>query len=236
MRVGVHHRGAVTSPERALAPRLKAPTWRDPRLVVGVLLVLGAVVAGGRLAAAASTTTAVWSARETLAAGDDVGPGDLVAVQVRLEGAGGRYLPAGEPPPAGTVALRTVGPGELVPASAVGDASRLARTPLGLPVDGALPSGMVKGARVDVWLTPTDRPAGPSGPAPGEESAPVPEILGRAVEVSEVSPQDGAFAGASARTVSVLLDDAEVARALAARAAGVDVAVLLVPGTTPTSR
>lgn len=236
MRAGVHHRGAVTSPERALAPRLKAPTWRDPRLVVGVLLVLGAVVAGGRLAAAASTTTAVWSARETLAAGDDVGPGDLVAVQVRLEGAGGRYLPAGEPPPAGTVALRTVGPGELVPASAVGDASRLARTPLGLPVDGALPSGMVKGARVDVWLTPTDRPAGPSGPAPGEESAPVPEILGRAVEVSEVSPQDGAFAGASARTVSVLLDDAEIARALAARAAGVDVAVLLVPGTTPTSR
>lgn len=232
----MRHRGAVTSAERALAPRLKAPTWRDPRLIIGILLVLGAVVTGGRLAAAASTTTAVWSARQTLATGDTVGPGDLVAVQVRLEGAGARYLPADGPPPAGTVALRTVGPGELVPAGAVGEAARLARTPLGLPVDDALPSGMVKGARVDVWLTATAGPAGLPGAATGEEGAPVPELLSRAVEVSEVSSQDGALAGSSPRTVSVLLDDEEVARALTARAAGVDVAVLLVPGTTPAPR
>ncbi len=228
----VRHRAAVTPSERSAAPRLEAPTWRDPRLVIGVLLVLGAVVAGGRWAAAASTTVPVWSARATLAAGDDVAAGGLVAVQVRLEDTGERYLSADAPPPAGSVALRTVGTGELVPASAVGDSSRLLVTPLGLPVEEALPTGMVKGSRVDVWLTPAGPPVGAAAPD-GAPAPAAPDLLARGVEVSEVSAADGAFAASSGRTVSVLLDDDEISRALAARAAGTDVAVLLVPGTTP---
>ncbi len=234
----VRHRAAVTPAERAIAPRLEAPSWRDPRLVVGVLLVLGAVVAGGRLAAMASTTTAMWSAGSTVAAGDDLTPDDLVVVQVRLEDVGGRYLPADEPPPDGAVALRTVGAGELVPVSAVGDASELALTPLGLVVEGALPSGLVKGARVDVWLTPPASSATPATLPTAEDEAvtPGPELLTRGVEVFEVSSDEGAFAGSAGRTVSVLLDDEGITRALAARSAGFDVSVLLVPGTTPARR
>lgn len=215
----------------APAPRLRAPSWRDPKLAVGVALVLTSVVLGGRVVAAADDTVAVWAARGTLATGDAVGPGALTAVRVRLDEAVTAYLPAAQPVPAGLVALRTVGDGELVPASAVGEASLLERTPLGLPHEGALPTGLVKGARVDVWLVPAPGPA--AGGAPGAGAA---VQLAERVEVAEVSTPDGALTGAAGATVQVHLTDEQVARALAARAAGDEVALLLVPGTTPPTR
>ena len=225
------------------APRLRAPSWRDPKLVLGLLLVLTSVVVGGRVVAAADRTVAVWAARSTLASGDAVEPAVLTAVRVRLDDAVARYLPADEPVPSGLVALRTLGPGELVPAGAVGDAAALERTPLGLPHEGPLPTGLVKGARVDVWITPpaeagaaaATATAGTAGGA-GVTAVRGPVRLAQRVEVAEVSAPDGAFSAGAGTTVQVFLSEDEVAAALAARAGGSDVALLLVPGTTPAAR
>ena len=214
--------------------RLRAPSWRDPKLLVGLLLVLVPVVAGGRLVAAADDSVAVWAARETLASGDVVAPGALTAVRVRLDDAVAPYLTADAPLPEGLVALRTLGPGELVPASAVGRAEELARSPLGLPYEGQLPSGLVKGSRVDVWVTPSLSAGGAAGAAGGPDGAP--RRLASRVEVAEVSTDDGALTAGAPTTVQVHLSEEEVALALAARAADADIALLLVPGTTPGGR
>ncbi len=208
------------------AARVRAPSWRDPRLLVGLLLVLVPVVAGGRLVAATDETVAVWAARETLASGDAIAPGALSAVRVHLDDAVAPYLSADQPLPDGLVALRTLGPGELVPTAAVGRADELTRLPLGLPYEGQLPSGLVKGSRVDVWITPA---AVAGEPADGS-----PRQLASRVEVAEVTTGDGFTAGAA--TVQVYLSEEEVALALAARAAEADIALLLVPGTTPGRR
>ena len=48
------------------ALRLRNPSWRDPRLWVGVALVLVSVVAGARLLASADDTVGVWSASSDL--------------------------------------------------------------------------------------------------------------------------------------------------------------------------
>ncbi len=221
----------ATSPPPA--PRLRAPSWRDPKLVVGLLLVLTSVVVGGRVVADADRTVAVWAARSTLASGDPVGPDAVTAVRVRLDDAVARYLPADQPVPSGLVALRTFGPGELVPAGAVGDAAAMTRTPLGLPHEGPLPTGLVRGARVDVWITP---PADPGAAAGAVAAASGPVRLAQRVEVVEVSAPDGAFSAGAGTTVQVLLSEDEVAAALTARAGGADVALLLVPGTTPSAR
>lgn len=215
------------------AARLRAPSWRDPKLLLGLLLVLVPVVAGGRLVAAADDSVAVWAARETLASGDVVAPGALTAVRVRLDDAVAPYLSAEQPLPEDLVALRTLGPGELVPASAVGRADELARSPLGLPYEGQLPSGLVKGSRVDVWVTPSAT-AGAGGAAGGVDGAP--RRLASRVEVAEVSADDGALTAGAPTTVQVHLSEEEVALALAARAADADIALLLVPGTTPGGR
>lgn len=222
----------------APAARLKAPSWRDPRLLVGVLLVLASVVVGGRLAAASDASVRVWAARATLASGDDVTAPGLVAVRVGLRESAPRYLSADAPLPPGLVALRTVGAGELVPATSVGAASRLERTPLGLAYEGEVPRAMVKGALVDVWVTPPPPSAATTLETAGATDAPpqAPTVLAGRVEVAEVSASSGAFASSRGRTVSVSLSRDQVAQALAARAAGAQITLLLVPGTSPERR
>src|SRR4249919_977186 len=131
------------------AARLRRPSWRDTRLLVGLLIVLGSVALGARVVATADDTAPVYAARVTLPAGTALSPAVLDVIKVRLGPAAGRYLSGIRPPPAGTVLLRTVTAGELVPASAMGRAEALRRRPVGIPVDGALPAGIAPGGLVD---------------------------------------------------------------------------------------
>ena len=56
----------MTAPERTgravpRATRSRPPGWRNPRLLLGIVLVAGSVVLGARLLAAADDTVAVWA-------------------------------------------------------------------------------------------------------------------------------------------------------------------------------
>jgi hypothetical protein len=215
----------VPEPAAPQARRLRQPSWRDTRLVVGVLVVLASVVLGAQVVAAADDTVPVYAAAGTLSAGDPVRAQDVTVLRASLGEGAGRYVSARAELPAGLVALRTVGAGELLPAAAVGDASVLTRRPVGVPHPAALPSGLVKGARVDVWVS------APDDARPGAVRAP--EQLAAAAEVAEVSTGAGALGAAAGATVHVLLAEAELAEVLGALAADADVAVVLVPGSAP---
>jgi hypothetical protein len=210
------------------AQRLRPPSWRDPRLLIGVALVLGSVVLGSRVVAAVDDTVGVLAAASVLTPGDPVDADDLTVVQVRLDEAAQRYLRADADVPADAVALRTVGAGELLPRSALGDAGALERRPVGVPVEGALPEGLVPGAQVDVWVSEPDPERA------GAFSEPV--RLAEAAPVAEVSTGGGALGAGGATTVQVLLTDAELRPALRALAADAEVALVLVPGSSPGDR
>jgi hypothetical protein len=118
-----------------VASRLRRPSWRDPRLVVGLLLVLAATVAGSVAVAAADDRTAMYAARSPLVPGQRLTVERLVRVDVQLGGHGAAYLSAEKPLPEGAFVLREVRAGELVPASALGDEGQVAVQPLTLLVD-----------------------------------------------------------------------------------------------------
>lgn len=209
------------TPAPVPAARLRAPSWRDPRLLLGLALVLASVLLGSWVVTTADRTRPVWAAAAPLAPGDAVGAPALTVVRASLGTDAARYLPADRPLPRGLVVLRTVGPGELVPRTAVGSASALALRPVGLPVTGALPPGLTKGSLVDVWVSPA--------PAPGAGSTAPPRQLATSAPVADVTRDEGALASRSA-TVHVLLDAEQLPQALSAVAAGAAVAVVLVPG------
>jgi hypothetical protein len=210
------------------AARLRRPSWRDPRLAVGAVLVLASVGLGISVVAAADDTVAVYAARRTLTPGASLGEADLEVVRVRLEGTLDHYLTAEEVPPADAVAVRTVGAGEIVPRSALGSAGSLALRPVTVPVEGSAPSGLGPGALVDVWISPTG-----ADPAGGQVAAPEKALAG--VEVAAVEAGDTGLAagGAAAETVAVLLDDDGTARILAALANGHRIDLVPVPGGLP---
>ena len=153
-----------TGPEIAspAATRARRPSWRDPRLAVGLVLVCVSVLVGARVLASADDTVAVLAARDSLAAGQRVGPEDFTEVRLRFSSAedADRYLDAADELPAGAVLLRPVGSGELVPRTAVSsDEPGLVELPLSLD-PGRVPSSVRTGSVVDVWVSGDGEGAG----------------------------------------------------------------------------
>lgn len=156
-------------PGSPAARRLRGPSWRDPRLVVGVLLVAASVLAGATLFSRADDTVGVWTARSDLTAGSGVGPADLVRRQVRFpdSAAADRYVSADSAIPAGATLTREVGAGELLPRAALRrDApASLVEVPLSTAAE-LVPATVRPGSVVDVWVTPDPTTAESAGVEP----------------------------------------------------------------------
>ena len=156
------------------ALRASRSRWRDPRLLVGVVLVAACALLGARFLGGADDTVGVWAARDALEAGQSVVPADLVRREVRFAGQGDAdaYLTADVSLPEGVTLARAVGAGELLPRAALGDAGTGSLTEVPLSVDSeSVPASLRVGAVVDVWVTPdaavTDAdPSGDAGSAP----------------------------------------------------------------------
>lgn len=211
----------MTTGQVRQASRLARPGWRDARLVVGVLLVLLSVLAGVRLVSSLDDTTPVYAATRPLLPGEPVAETDLVRVSVQLGDPLSRYLDGTVPVAPGTYVLRQVGPGELVPAGAIGSATQARDKTVTVPVDPAAASTLATGTVVDVWVSRKD-------PAGGSAHYLEPELLLERAVVAQVPTNGGALGMGVGRTaVQVVVPADRVAELIA----GVDqdAKVTLVP-------
>ena len=137
------------------ASRLQRPSWRDARLIVGLLLVLAATALGSVVVAAADDRVAMYAARSPLVPGQRLDPDDLTRVDVQLGDESSRYLAAAGLAP-GRFVLREVRAGELVPASAVGSEQDVSVQPMTLNVESGAAAALRVGSRVDVYVNPAE--------------------------------------------------------------------------------
>jgi hypothetical protein len=139
------------------ATRSRPPGWRNPRLLLGLVLVAASVVLGARLMATADDTVPVWALTRDLPAGATVSNGDLESRNIRFpdEATADAYLSAGDPVPPGARLARAVSAGELLPRVAIANGSgpALVEVPISLASDD-LPATVRQGSHVDVWVTP----------------------------------------------------------------------------------
>lgn len=215
---------AATALPAATASRLRRPSWRDWRLLVGLLLMLAAVAAGARVVALADQTVPVFATRSALPAGTSLSGDVLTVARVRVTGTDARYLDARAGVPAGHVLLRSLGPGEIVPVSAVGTAAQLSTRPVAIPLEGVPPAGLVAGGRVDVWASERERATGDS------VRYAAPRLLAGAVDVYHVAAAGGSLSAGRTATVEVLLDEQELPLVLDALANDARTAIVPVPG------
>lgn len=151
--------GRVGEDSRRSARRLTPPSWLDLRLVLGVLLVLVAVVVGARVFTDADKSVRVWALARDVPAGGRIGPGDLMSVRVRLYDNASAYVSAGTSLDGRRVA-RELRSGDLLPASALsGTGADATVVPLSAS-DQAVPPGLHRGDRVDVYASGTKDAAG----------------------------------------------------------------------------
>lgn len=197
-------RGDMSRLDRPRAARLEHQPWRDPRLILGVLLVLVSTVLGAAAVAAAGSSTGYWAVRSEVRAGDPVKRSDLVPAEAHLPDDAARHLLAtDEALPArldDLVWARDVGDGALVTRAALVDQHSGDITELPLTVtSGAAPDDLQRGDQVDVWV----------GPGPGDDAS---EKSVRVLRDVRVVSTGGAASvrGGPSRTVLVDVSDAEL--------------------------
>lgn len=178
-------------------------TWMDPRLVIGVALVLVSLAGVWLVVQQSARTETAWAATRTLLPGDTVAAGDVQQIEVRLPQSQDRYLDASADP-VGMVVASTVGEGEVLTLRALGSAASVDRSAVVIDVEGALPRSVRTGSLVDVWTA-----------APNDDGYDAPAVLIDDAIVVGVVEDDGILASA-AQQLELLVPTDETSRLLEA--------------------
>jgi len=202
------------------APRLKRPSWKDPRLLVGILLVLASIAGVIFLVGSADRTTEVYAAREGIAVGERLTPENVVRAKVRLGNTEQHYITVEAGLPQDVVAMQRIGKDQLVPRASLGAVDQLNRKPVALNVEQTLPSQAVAGARVDVWVAQPDAKNGFTEP----------KLILPGAEIAEVANGSTALGSSKTTVLMVLVEDKQMPALLGAQANEAKISVVWNPG------
>ena len=189
----------------AAAQRLHIKPWRDPRLLIGVLLILGATILGARLAAAGDDTAEYWALASSVKPGDQVTRDALVPTRVHLtSSAAANYLRTDQTfdQPLEDLQWANAGSqGALVERAALVPKVTKQRSQLPLNVStGAAPVDLSRGDLVDVWV----------GPGPGDDAGGKAVRVLQSVRVVQAGDKAAAIGGSLAQTILVDVDNAQL--------------------------
>jgi hypothetical protein len=208
------------------ASRVRAPSWRDSRLLIGLLLVLVSTVLGSVVVARADDRVPVYAAKGDLAPGQRLTEADVVRVDVLLGDGAAGYLPADRPLSGDTWSLRALRPGELIPVTGVGSAAAVEVQQVALLVDATSAAAISAGSVVDVYV---NRPE--EGTTVGLPTFAGPERVLEAVSVVRVAGEDSVLgASADTRAVHVMVPRGSVRDIVADVDLGARITLVPVPG------
>ncbi|WP_285726284.1 hypothetical protein [Psychromicrobium xiongbiense] len=207
------------------ANRLKRPSWKDPRLLIGLLLVLASVAGVVALVGNVDRTVSVYAAAQDIGVGQKLDQSVLLKVKVQLGDLQGSYLLSAEDVPTDSVAVQAIRQGQLVARDSVGQTDALHRKPVALKLETPLPTGVRKGSLVDVWVLGPDAKAGsPAGSASSESK----KML-NAAEISEIKAAGSGLGADSSTTIYVLVPEQQLPQILTALASKATISVVWNP-------
>jgi SAF domain len=201
-------------------PRSRA-FWGDTRFFLGILLVVASVAGVWFVVAASRQTVPAFAASRTIVPGEAISSDDVRLVDVSLGRLGDAYL-APDGLADGLVATRTIASGELVPHSAVGEASAARTTSVVLRSAVDVPGSVETGSVVEVWAAPLIE----------RGSYDVPRILVADATVVSVTRDDTMIGGGSA-ALEIVIPRSDVAATLAAMSDESALSVVPTTGAAP---
>ena len=173
-----------------------AATWRDPRLWLGVVLVVGSVVAANAYTHRLGHRTTVYAAAHRIAAGTELTESDLRAVSVALPDGVSAVADAAEL--LGMATTHDLADGDILMASTVSDFRDGRTRTVSVPVRAGHLPALAHGSQVEVWLTPSLQGTDAPGPA---------RLI---IEVATVIAAPESPDAVSDTAVSLLVSDTEV--------------------------
>ncbi|WP_424467362.1 hypothetical protein [Pseudoclavibacter helvolus] len=178
--------------------------WVDPRLFLGAILVVASVLGVVGVLVIGNRTEIAYAAASTIAPGQKITLGDLVAVEVALGASADAYLTAETAPAGDFIVMQAVQSGELVPRSVLGDADA-SRSTVIVEVSGGLPTELGSGSAVELWSSQET--------TPGTYGAPV--LTSAHAVVSKILPSEGSLSSMREERVELLVPKVEIPALLA---------------------
>lgn len=210
------------------AQRLRKPTWRDSRLLIGLLLVLASTAIGAYVLSRADDRVPMYAAKSGLMAGQPLTADDVVRVDAQLGDADTNYLSAEGGLPPQFFVLREVRAGELIPQSAVGPRDKATAQPVTLQVDATSASTLQQGSVVDVYV---NRPAAPTKGSVGSAEFAGPNLSLEGVTVVGLSNDNNVMGGSGdTRPVQVMVPKDKVQTLVGDVDLGAKITLVAVPG------
>lgn len=182
----------------------------DVRVIIGLLLVAASVTAVVGIVTASDDGEDVLVAPRLLTAGENITVDDLEVRRVSLGVEADGYLRPGDVPAEGIVVSRTVGAGELLPRSAVGDVRGPSATTVVVTLSTAIGATVRPGDSLDLWSAPA-LDAGRFG---------APAVIAPQTQLVRVIAEEGIVSTTQAGHVELLIARRDVARVLYALANG----------------
>lgn len=220
-----HRPDLMDAPASPPAARQRRTRWRDPRLWLGIVLVLGSIALGARVLASANDTVAVWQLNRDIPAGGAVTAADLRLTGVHFDDPAvtGLYLLAGQALAPGARATRDLHAGEMLAASALTSSAAPATRQLPLGVGAAnVPADLRPGDHVEVWAVPSQSAGG------GSRGSAAPSLVLQDVAVLSVG--GGAVGVSAERQVLVGLGPRADVGAVLQRVTGASVVLVRLAG------
>lgn len=131
-------------------------TWRDPRLIIGIFLIVVSIVGVSVLVSTARAGIPIYQASRDIAAGEPLNASNVSIVSAR-PGAD-VYVTDGEEL-TGSYAKHSLRQGELIARSAVTTREEESMRTFLIVVDDGLPEGVHVGDHIEMWFVPDSLPS-----------------------------------------------------------------------------
>ncbi|WP_175956175.1 hypothetical protein [Schaalia sp. Marseille-Q2122] len=192
----ISHRSSVSIPR-------STSVWKDPRLVIGIIVLLASIIACTQLIASARAGIPVYRSTRPIAQGESLGPHNTVIIDARPESTA--YLPGGELP-SDAQATINIGAGELIARSAITTEAQKNRRNIVISVSDGLPDTVTPGTSLELWFVP-NQPI-------GTQEAPKPSIVTKDATLVKVLGESGILAGQGSLRIEVRFNVTDISKIL----------------------
>lgn len=177
-----------------VAPRFKKPGIKDPKLLVGIFIILLSVLGVVGLVRATNQTAPYYAVSKDIGIGEKISSENLTVVDVRLGDSSPVYIPAHQELEEGLVASRAISAGEILAESATTSEVKDGRRLVTLLLDQYAVSGFQAGDMVDIWVSAKEENSTRLGD---------PNVIAEGAEIHSVTAQESIIGGTGQAAVEI---------------------------------
>lgn len=188
------------SPQETRTPsasRVRRPSWKDPRLALGAVLVIASVAGTVYLVGELHQTSTVYVASSNITLGEQLTTENMKTQEVQLGDTLENYLHVDMPVGQEARANTFISAGELIPVTSITNSALGSRRPINVELPADLSSSITPGSFVDVWIAKRES----SG-----NTYEVPEKLSSMVEVAARVESGGGLVGTHGTNLELLVE------------------------------